>query len=289
MRKICSSLFALVIALLVVWYLNQPIDTSRVELSKRASVNAACLIVKDNHTGSGVLLESGYVLTAAHVVGHPEDEEERAVTLIFYGDIRRTFKGRVAYVSEEHDFAFVEPLSIDFTSTIKLATVAPLVGTNIYTVGAPLGKPLLISPGIIGEGLDGVGRTVCHIVWGNSGGGVFDSKTNVLYGILNRVDTIHAAGQFRTFVPSGPDTLVAVQGHFQFKLPIFAMSMYVPAEAMENELVAKNILGMLRAPKQQWIAPDEIVWWSMVAITIAQCVTVLVISVWLARVSAKMS
>jgi hypothetical protein len=283
MKKVISVLLSAVLGALLVIYLNQPPEYSRVVAAKRETVNASCLVRKENRTGSGVLLASGYVLTAAHVVGEIEEENDRVVSIEFFGDIRRVYNGRVAYVSERSDFAFIEPINIDFKSTIMCAKVIPKIGTEVHIAGAPLGKPLLVSPGVIGESIPGLGRTVCHAVFGNSGGGVFDSSTKEVYGVLVRVEAFNAVGQFRVIVPKGDDEFVLSVGQLQLRLPIFSMSMFVPMDTIEQEMAAKNLLGMLSPPDDSWLSADDIVWLRELCKVVAQCLILMILAIWCAR------
>ena len=163
--------------------------------SKKNSFRNSCSIkdvVSGQTVGSGVLLDDGFVLTAAHVVDRNDDfvctSNEKIVELEF-GSGEKT-NGVVVYAGNHSapfdDYAVIKPLESLKINGVKLVDYQAEVGEDLYTVGSPDGRPLHISSGL--ESNDSFyGRTASiPVFFGNSGGPVFNSHGDVI-GIVTRV------------------------------------------------------------------------------------------------------
>jgi len=188
-----------------------------------------CAITTGNcFIGTGVLLDSGYIVTAAHVVDHNNDklldDTEKKVKVYFFskhlpvdcnvvafGDITKTEPDGVFL-----DIAVLEP-SVKIRSKLKLRESPALIGTPIFTIGMTLGGPPAITSGHINFPLNKYfGRTSAPIYSGNSGGGVFDSETQECVGFI-----ISVAGR-KIPIRLGPYITFIYQ-------PIFHLSQYIPS------------------------------------------------------------
>jgi len=250
MRKFLLPFF--LVASIAIWAL-WPAEQSRVDIKKRAAVNATC---KVDEVGTGVLLETGYVLTARHVIGEDVIERTRKnVLLQFYGDaIGDVHTASVHYTSPSIDFSI---LKVDLTKCgyphigVKLSTAIPLVGEDVYTIGASLGEPFSISTGQLGEG-DSIGpRTSCYISKGNSGGGVFrlSEQFPSLLGIIKSVRYMLQNHSIWITMPmqqqDGSTMVLITQSFFQSYHFVNAMSYYVPTQDILKDLGKVHLTSLV--------------------------------------------
>ena len=157
---------------------------------------STCAIQSNSRTrGTGVLLDNGYVITAAHVVdtnGNGKlDEKERLVELKFYSPKPLEISGWVILLGDpacKHrvDIAVIVPENPIY-SKVSVTETPPSIGTPVFTIGHPLGEPPTITDGRISHPNKKGGRSSIPVYSGNSGGGVFLSDSQNLVGIIVRV------------------------------------------------------------------------------------------------------
>lgn len=135
-------------------------------------------------TGSGVILEGGYVLTAAHVVAGSPD----AIKLT-NADGRSAVHVEVMWISTKYDLALIKVKDPDFLAASGHATlecVLPPVGSDIRAEGNPLGVDFVSQWGKIGSSVQSIGRWAqaisigAPLAPGMSGGPVYDLDGNVV-------------------------------------------------------------------------------------------------------------
>lgn len=170
----------------------------------KKSFNSAVRI--NNGAGSGVLLQDGlHILTAAHVVdmnynGHIDDRElDVEVTIGESSTIHSAILIRMGRWSGDsgfmpnNDLALIK-LNSRVSGGSQLSLLYSDVGTEVYTIGCPMGSPLHISTGILSvSGNNGLRRTSCPVYYGNSGGGLFSSSGEII-GILSMMDVDNTRG-----------------------------------------------------------------------------------------------
>jgi S1-C subfamily serine protease len=196
----------------------------------RNAYEGTCAITTNNSLiGTGVLLENGYIVTAAHVVDHNDnkklDDIEKKVTVYFFlthlavdckvvafGDVTKTEPEGVFL-----DIAVLEP-AIKIKSKVKFRKGQTLIGTPIFAIGMTLGSPPCITSGYINYPFNKyLGRASALIYKGNSGGGIFDSETQECLGIVIKV-----AGE-KVRIRVGPFMTIINQ-------PICQLSQYIPSQ-----------------------------------------------------------
>ena len=165
----------------------------RIERAK----NATCE-VKDNHgsIGTGILLETGFVLTASHVVDDNGDgrleDWERGTTVLFYNEagVSSVHSASVVYLSNRDflDFAILEVENAP-KSDVKLQMSYPKIGDELFTIGCTRGMNPHLSHGH--ESMRSgryplYARASVPVYSGNSGGGLFNSDQEVV-GIVSMV------------------------------------------------------------------------------------------------------
>lgn len=141
--------------------------------------------------GSGFILEGGYVVTNAHVVG----ENPKCVTASFEPSVDdKSYNLLPLVIAPEFDVAILRFTGladerITARENLRLRTEGVQYGEEVYTIGNPLGLGFSVSRGIISTPLrEGGHRRGVHEViqtditanHGNSGGALFDISNNVL-------------------------------------------------------------------------------------------------------------
>lgn len=180
-----------VLGTLLLWPKAVP---SNVDESIETSYNSVCLVVSEEARASGVLLESGYVLTASHVVDRDRDNyiapEEESVTLYFPAISFETTAYVIANgnLSDGVDVALLLPMMHIPLRGSRLLTTDEYgkltIGTSMMTIGMQSGRtPANITDGRIvsNNPTDTMHRNSSNSYYGSSGGGVFIN--NQLIGI----------------------------------------------------------------------------------------------------------
>lgn len=174
------------------------IDTNRL-------LSASVLISNGFGQGSGTVIKKTdtemYILTCYHVI------EGADVVSVGYNKTDKSgkvggmtiFAGEVVKIDIELDLALVKTSVVDNEiDVVNLAETDPQKGDNVYTVGNPLGILRNISKGILSNKLDGFYITDALTTFGNSGGGLFNGKGELIgvpdkvpvYGLIDNIYAI---------------------------------------------------------------------------------------------------
>jgi hypothetical protein len=129
--------------------------------------------------GSGVVIDSGTVVTNCHVARRGASLRVKHLT--------EQFDATVAMSDEAHDLCRLSVPGLS-APAVTVGRVASLrVGQKVYAIGSPQGLDLSLSDGMVSslrEGPDGTFvQTTAPISPGSSGGGLFD-ETGTLVGIV---------------------------------------------------------------------------------------------------------
>lgn len=136
--------------------------------------------------GSGVAFKHGYgqdrkpnqswVITNAHVVSGS------STVKVVSGP--SSYAAKVEYVDNEIDLALLNVSDAVFPVATFLKSGTPPIGDRVFAIGSPLGLENSISEGIISgkRVINGASviQTTAPISKGNSGGGLFDSKSRLI-------------------------------------------------------------------------------------------------------------
>lgn len=288
LRNIVICLSALILLAVAAIFLFKQNETSRVDEPIRTQFNASCMVKSSQRgMGSGVLLNTGYILTAAHVVDANNDRrltiDEMDVSTIFFGDNKQeVHKGRVAYFSKKYDFALIDVDLPDSYQGVDVAKYLPDVGAEIYAIGMTAGSPTRVAGGYVSEPYGGRDRMSCYISQGDSGGGVFKKSTGELIGISNAFAIQREHIYLRIPIPSD-NGFMLVQVVLPIKHNLNAVSAYVSVDKVRRDLESKNI-GLLLNKKEQlgFIQQMKSPWIFGVVKTIVQCLLVF-LCVWTFR------
>lgn len=212
----------------------------------------SCIItpVDGQGMGTGVLLDTGYILTAGHVVDRDGDgaidEDERVVNLVFGLE---TAKGAVIYLSKKQDFAVVMPIEKVDRLGISVTKEYLKVGDTVYAIGATGGHPISIAKGmIVANGYRGMSRASCAISGGNSGGGIFDSRGELL-GIVVAVGTKGETYSLPITIPSeredGTMSFYLTFTHIRMQRELPNNCLFVETTDIQRELKDANLLYLV--------------------------------------------
>lgn len=135
----------------------------------RATLPSTVRLEGDGSVGSGVVLNDHCVLTAKHVV---EDEPHLMITTTHHKEFVVTKR----YLGEYSDMAVVCVDEDLFTPPVRVRTEMPKLYTPVFVLGNPLGIENWLTTGQY----EGGSNISAPIVWGNSGGGVFDESGSLI-------------------------------------------------------------------------------------------------------------
>lgn len=251
-------------------------DESIINKEVRSAFNATCKVRAHGSIGTGTLLDTGYILTAKHVIDANNNGDielrERAVKVQFFGDKPIIVEATVVAAGKYLDFAILEP-HCPMKSDIQFSKSTPLIGDKIFTIGMTRGDNPHITSGFISAPSmnDGNPRASCFISFGNSGGGIFDSSKR-LVGVINAI----FMNDVRGWAYNQNGMRIAMTRHLD---QLNQVALYVPIDLIRNELVFKNVSILIDSPPTDYL-PGPLV--SSIITTSLQILFVL-IGVWYAR------
>lgn len=165
---------------------------------------------KEPGSGTGVLLDTGFIITSKHVIDTNYDgfidQFERVVNVQFFYPEHKRVVGNVVFDpvgswKVNNDFAFIAikdpPRStVSFMKVEDYKNILP--GHRLFTVGLSFGtSPPHITRGIkstnVRKTLD---RASLSIYFGNSGGGIYSEETGEMVGIASRVEVDYSPSKY---------------------------------------------------------------------------------------------
>lgn len=234
-----------VLGTLLLWPKIKP---SKAHNTIQKSYSSVCMITTNNAAASGVLLESGYILTAAHVVDQnlngileeneirqkvvfPSIDFETTATVIISGNIKESIDLAVLVPEKEIPLRGVRIIQSKDYWDLKF-------GEPITTIGMQMGE----SPAHITDGRlismpsdDTLHRNSANSYFGNSGGGIF--KEEQLIGIAVAVgrDKLH----LNMPIFDGPRFIGTIK--VGYMIPLANSSLHVPAPLIVNFLQQNDL------------------------------------------------
>ncbi len=195
-------------------------------------------------SASGVVLairgsgdeKKGYVMTNAHVAALPEGKDATVEVLVDRKGETRRFPGKVIALGQVPDFdlAVIEVPGLEAGAASLVADADVELGDDVIAIGAPYGKGLSVSSGIVSQlGLDDAGaamefKTDAPIGYGTSGGGIFRVSDGKLVALVEG---------YRTVKVSFP---VAEQS-YSFDVPMPGETFAAPAAKIRTFLRAQDL------------------------------------------------
>jgi trypsin-like peptidase len=258
LRLFLTALILSFIVTLIAAPLSLPVSRDY-ESGMVKSFSSSCIVERNatDGLGSGILLDTGYILTAAHVIDFDQSgklrPEQRLRTIRMLGE---THEATVAYIDTKNDFAFLKPIKAIRHKGAIVSKQRHRLGDKVYAIGATDGHPLNISPGLIlTPGVNGHARASCYISVGNSGGGIFDSKDEMV-GIVSMVGITQSRIGMSLTMPMPTEDgyeLVRVFGTTIFHEKVKNNCLFVPSELIRSELRKKSASSLLDAPREQTV------------------------------------
>jgi hypothetical protein len=220
-KKIAAFLSVLFCAgLLVGWMYSTP-SKSRPNATKEFidAYEASCtIVIGGGNSGTGVILNTGYVVTAAHLFDIDNDEKVTIWERLMRDVAIRTWDGRVypCFViacgsgwdeDVNEDIAILQIMDVNGpTSNVRLATnrtvnTMPL-GQSLFVIGRTDSGPPHITTGVLSSPSgSGRGRVSATVSYGNSGGGVFNRETGELVGVITNLRVSKRYAPFTVTIP----------------------------------------------------------------------------------------
>lgn len=160
--------------------------------SVQAAYDASLDLGEAYGSGSGFIIERNgqkYVITNSHVI---ESASGEPGSIIVYSIDRSRYEMELVGGDTFYDFAvlaFIDNPGSEIVA-VDFKTDEPRIGEQVFAVGNPLGEyPYTISEGIIGgmnrvrggsTGKFGFLQSTATVIWGNSGGPLFDVNGDVI-------------------------------------------------------------------------------------------------------------
>lgn len=232
----------------------QLVSTRTKAKNARDAFRSTAIVTLKTGTGSGLILDTGYLITAAHVIDKNRDEKlslsERKVDLGF-GGIKETNTGRVLFADFKNDFAILE-VDEPRDKSIASANGDLIVGDIAHTIGCMSGLPPMMTSGRASYSEDEYSRLSCPVSGGSSGGGVFN-KDFEFVGVTTAVGLKQVMNKFSMsfLVPNGDDlTMVIGGGILPTVNEINHICYYVTVDTIRKVLKKKNLSQLLDKTKE---------------------------------------
>lgn len=192
------------------------LTTNKFGQKVNGAYHSTCKINTSVGAGSGVLLDTGYILTAAHVVdangnGTLEYEELDCTAEFFKPGIGKIFSGTVVFMGNylkdsSQDIAVIALPKDSPRGTISLVSSQTFIDVNygdeIFTLGCPRGKSPKLFSGLLEypDEDSNIARGSFSSIMGNSGGGVYTSDGKLI-GIIVENFAYFTSSQIMMMVP----------------------------------------------------------------------------------------
>jgi len=154
--------------------------TSPAGSAKPPLASATVLVTVVNGSGSGVMLDGGYILTAAHVARISPDK-----IMISTDGGEDTTRATILWISNEFDLALLKVWDEAFVATIAPAQIAcrtAEIGEDVTAEGNPMGVKFVTQWGKVGSKVQRIGHwrqafsIGAPLAPGMSGGPVYDAE-----------------------------------------------------------------------------------------------------------------
>ena len=135
----------------------------------------SCFVIQTpgGSVGTGFLVESDLVATAAHVV-----EDARVVRLSTAAPDAQSFTGTVVFTDASLDVALVRLSADPGLASLTLKRELPTPGTTVFTIGSPIGE-LIASRGVVLRAEQSLIESNTPVDSGSSGGPLIDEAGEV--------------------------------------------------------------------------------------------------------------
>lgn len=241
----------------------------------REAFEAACTMVIDGQeNATGVLLESGYVISAAHIFDTDdngtidyEEMDNENFTVKVHGDrTRREYKAIIIGKGDDfrknlNDVVFLQLIGENLPrSNVRLATSEEMsamqIGDPVFTVGRANSHSHHLTTGVLStNSKSGRMRMTAEIIYGNSGGGVYHTETGKLIGIATN---IHVRDEMMLSYVNVPHLSekgellgwITVPVYIPQRYPTGSWSEFISARKIRNMITEQGIYRVLGRPSK---------------------------------------
>lgn len=233
--------------------------------SVRNTYDNVCAVTTGDSIASGVLLESGYILTAGHVADNNGngmlDEDEKLLTVTF-NQIDLEVQAEVLAVGSlwaNLDIAILKPEQEIPLRGVRLMSDEEYWSLTVGTPVSAIGMTNGVSPANITDGRITIldpDRTMhwssAPIWFGNSGGGMFAGEE--LAGITVAVGASDMAISLPIFHVDPEKRLIRHVGAVvvPLRIPVTSQSLYTPAPAIREFLLSNDLAVALELAPFVW-------------------------------------
>lgn len=249
------------VALLSILFLMSPTKSYKTNENIRDAYNATCKVSVNGFKSTGVLLNTGYIITAAHSIDTNNneviDEDERKIIIKFYTENRTSLIASASPVflgkQNKYDFAILKT-NWNIKSNIGFSSHIPLYGDSLFTIGMTKGRSPLITKGYYSWiSKEGTNRASIQVFEGNSGGGIFN-KDQQLLGIVSQSARSREFAQVRIVVPietDGEYGITLAHGHATVWHHIPSWCEYVSYETIRDRLDKRRLLFLVKKQPEE--------------------------------------
>lgn len=205
---------------------------------------------------TGVLLNTGYVITAAHCIDVDDNgsisPNERSPIVTFYGSIASVHAGQTVFCGRKNGFDIaVVQLESPPQSSILLGDVK--FGDELFTIGMTRGLTPNISVGRESSSIGGNGRATIAIWSGNSGGGLWNKNQKVV-GFVSHIGMARNSASITIPIPQERG-MTLVRGTFDTYFPLANWLIYTNAKELKYELDARRLTFIYNAIEPESMLP----------------------------------
>lgn len=191
---------------------------------------------------TGVLLDTGYVITAAHCVDVDDNGSislyERRPIVTFYGSIASVHTGTTVFCGKKGKFD-IAIVQLDNPPQSSISLGEAKFGDELFTIGMTRGEKPNISVGRESSPYDNHARATIAAWTGNSGGGIWSNKQELI-GFVARIGMARNNAAITIPVPT-QDGIVFVSGKFTTYSPLSNWLSYTNIEELKTELDTRRL------------------------------------------------
>lgn len=268
MKKIYISLISVsfLLCLLVGYLISCPtIDVGINPNVKLAYLSTCKIEVEDENfpgdkdeyfIATGVLLDTGYVITAAHCIDVNDNgsisPNERNPIVTFYGSIASVHTGYTVFCGKKGGFD-IAVVQLDNSPQSLISLGEAKFGDELFTIGMTRGEKPNISVGCESSPYNNHARATIAVWVGNSGGGIWNNKQE-LVGFVTRVGM--ARNNATVTIPTlDEDGITFIQGRLTTYSPMSNWLSYTNAEEFKTELDTRRLTFFYKAIKSESMFP----------------------------------
>lgn len=217
---------------------------------------ATCKVINNESgiRGTGVVLKTGYIITAAHCVdaniNDVVEDDEKDITVEFFDNGTWSQDADIMFCGkfDTYDIAILRVPNPPESDVVLADAVA--FGDRVYAIGCTNGYNPNISEGRVSTDADGLARAGLSVWQGNSGGGLW-TNSQKLAGIVVRVGMATTYSFVDILIPSEEGAYFS-RNHIQVHHPLANWCAYVPTETIKYQLDKKGLTFLYEVQEEEF-------------------------------------